>query len=338
MGDVRARAVLTAFAVVVVGTTARAHADSGVVVVGGTVDATQREAVQKASNDVASELGWTTPATPLTKKETEALVACKDPHLAGCMPTAMKSGALHHVYVVVADPKTSDDGDVEIVLTGRIFGTDPPDSAADGRHCEPCAIDRLTESARDLATALLRHSASESRHTMLAITSVPPGASIMLDGQTIGVTDATYPTFPGKHVVMLQKQGYLIETQTIPVPENQTTEVKVQLRASPSAMPPPATPVREPSRVLGPILVGTGAVFLAGGIVLVAVDQDPSPTEGKKYWNTAPLGFTVGAIGLVAGGIGAYVWYRASRAHAPRTVPTAALVPGGGVVGFGGSF
>jgi hypothetical protein len=57
-------------------------------------------------------------------------------------------------------------------------------------------------------------------------------------------------------------------------------------------------------------LVASGALALVSGGILLAVDEDPSPTGPPTITNTAPGGVALVAIGAVAAGIGAYFWLR----------------------------
>jgi hypothetical protein len=203
----------------------------------------------------------------------------------------------------------------------------------DGRSCDQCAIDRLRDAAHTLAAKMLQHSASESGHTRLTINSEPTGAMITLDGVRVGPTNNTYATYPGKHVLVLEKDGYRTESENAVAAENQTTTIDVPLVQTSS---PHSTEPGGHAGTLGPSLVGAGVALFVGGGVLVLIDQDPSPTEGKHYRNTAPLGYTVGAVGLASIAAGAIFWYRAK--HPPRSAPSAFLAPGGGGVGWSGTF
>lgn len=83
-------------------------------------------------------------------------------------------------------------------------------------------------------------------------------------------------------------------------------------------------------------LMGAGAVALIGGIAMVAMDEDPDPsdTTSKTYRDTATAGVVLGAAGAAALGVGIYLWFSdTSGSH-----PVAAVSHDGAVVGWAGRF
>jgi hypothetical protein len=96
-----------------------------------------------------------------------------------------------------------------------------------------------------------------------------------------------------------------------------------------------ATETGEMPRYLAPTLIGVGAAALLGGIVMIAIDEDPPPIgpQPPTLRDTATGGVVLGAIGVVALGAGAYLWWKRSRSS-----PVAALTPDGGYVGWVGRF
>ncbi|MDQ3341047.1 MAG: PEGA domain-containing protein [Myxococcota bacterium] len=219
------------------------------------------------------------------------------------------------------------------VLVGRVIITNPQATQFNKRHCERCADDRLQSEATTLVAEMLRQLASQSGRTVVDIKSDPAGAQIVLDGQRIGVTNSTFNTFPGKHVVVLEKSGYLRETHEFVIEEGKTADVSLTLRAS--DVQTPETPVTHRSRLVPGVVVGVGAAAVMGGAILYIVDEDQSPTGGKKYFDSAPAGVAIGIAGLVTVGAGAYLWRRASRSS---STPSAGVVRGGAIIGWSGAF
>jgi len=312
--------------------TPRAGADTGIVVVGGSADDHARATAGAAVESVAREVGWSLASKQLSKKESEGLFACKDPKLVACLPSSLGASGIHHVLVVTVDLQASDGGGSQFVIVGRLVGASPQDFAFNRHYCDQCADDRLQDESMKLAREILRQNATQSGRTVLEITSDPPGAAVVLDGQRVGITDGTYNTFPGPHVVVLEKPGFVSETKRFDVAEGKTAAVAVTLRAS--AVQKPVGPA--PASHAVPVTVGSvGVAALVTGIVLYAFDEQPSPTGGKQYLDTEPAAITVGVVGLAAIGVGAYLWYRASHSSSG---PTAALVRDGAVVGWTGRF
>jgi len=84
-------------------------------------------------------------------------------------------------------------------------------------------------------------------------------------------------------------------------------------------------------------VLGAGAAALVAGGVLIAVNENPT-TVGKQsqfYDHTMPygIGYTIGGVAAV--GVGVYLWLHQSKA---RTAPTVSMTPGGGTVGWAGTF
>jgi hypothetical protein len=65
-----------------------------------------------------------------------------------------------------------------------------------------------------------------------------------------------------------------------------------------------------PLPVLPISLVAGGALALVAGGILIAVDEDPSPSGPLYINNTEPGGIALAAVGAVAAGVGIYLWLR----------------------------
>lgn len=79
-----------------------------------------------------------------------------------------------------------------------------------------------------------------------------------------------------------------------------------------------------PGKGTGEWLVVGGATALTAGVLLYALDQDPSPKLGKTYWDTAPSGVAIGALGLASIGVGAWAWTRSAHVTSMPTVSVSA--------------
>ena len=109
--------------------------------------------------------------------------------------------------------------------------------------------------------------------------------------------------------------------------------------STPEAEPVAPLPAAEgtPRRNYVPLglMAAGGAAIVAGG-VLLAIDQDPSPTGPQQptYRDTATSGVILGVAGLAAVGTGVYLWMQ-ERKHG---APIAAVSHDTAVVGWTGSF
>ncbi|HTR54237.1 MAG TPA: hypothetical protein VMJ10_26275 [Kofleriaceae bacterium] len=90
------------------------------------------------------------------------------------------------------------------------------------------------------------------------------------------------------------------------------------------------------STVMPKVLVGAGGALAVTGIVMIASNGKPSPTGPQQptYRDYGPPGYALLATGVVAAGVGAYLWYRAGH----QSAPVAAVAPNGAVVGWAGRF
>jgi hypothetical protein len=312
-----------------------AYADEAVLVTGGAATEHDRAVVSAAAEAAIRNQGWSLRAKPLAKKEADAVLDCHDSASPWtCVPASLTTTGAHHVVVITTDARQAENGAPMVVVTGKVIATDTQDSASKQRRCVQCADDKLASTAADLAQELLRDIEVREGHTVIDVRSNPSGAQIMLDGRPVQVTNASLNTYAGKHVVIIERPGFEREVREVTVARGKTAELDVALRSS----VPVSKPIDMTSRshLLPAILIVTGAVALGAGITLYALDQDPSPTGGRMYWDTAPAGVVVGAVGLATAGVGAYLWYRSSRTSG--TTPTVAVAHHGAVFALSGSF
>jgi hypothetical protein len=82
-------------------------------------------------------------------------------------------------------------------------------------------------------------------------------------------------------------------------------------------------------------LVIGGSALLAAGIVVYAFDEDPSSAGGRYYWDTAPPGIALGALGLASIGVGAWCWTR--PAHT-LSMPLVSVSASHAMIGWSGGF
>lgn len=196
----------------------------------------------------------------------------------------------------------------------------------------------LTRIAFDLTKRLIEEAATGTARTNLVIESDPPGAWITLDNTNVGLTNRKYPTFPGRHIIVLQREGYESETRTVDVIENQDTVVRVPLRPKGGASGVVHAGWR---RYLVPGLVaGAGLAAVTGGIVLQATKDPPPIGEDQPARLYSGPGIRLMIGGGLAVGVGAYLWFRVRKApqHPPTSAPTAVVTSNGGLVGWAGGF
>jgi hypothetical protein len=305
-----------------------------VVLVAGKAQAKDRTTVASAVRSAARSGGWQLAEAPLTEPETRTVLAClKAPQRWACVSPVVAGKNIQRLIVVSLDPEAAPDSAGTLALTEQIFLPGSDVATSDQRSCPKCTDEALTRIAFDLTKELLEEATAGTGRTRIRIISTPPGAWITLDTTNVGLTDHTYSTFPGRHVVTLQRDGYQIETRSVDVVENQETTVAVTLRATVPPPPPDEHPLLIPA-----LLAGGGVAALAVGIGLqLAADPPPVGQRQPPRLVSAP-GVALIAGGSVAIGVGAYLWVRAMHRAPPASTPTFNAAPGGGVIGWTGRF
>ncbi len=159
---------------------------------------------------------------------------------------------------VVAGPRT-----YEVELRAYRPGQDTAYATASGR-CEICGVAELEQLVLSKADAISRRLASgELASASLAVTSVPLGADVLLDGEMVGTTPYEAAVAPGVHRVELMRNGYRPASMRV----DATGGVRERVHAVLDA-----TDTRSPRKVIGVVALGVGVAALAGGVTMLALD------------------------------------------------------------------
>ena len=70
---------------------------------------------------------------------------------------------------------------------------------------------------------------SPERSTRIYVRTIPPGASVMLDGKELGTTDGLFLVPPGVRTITLEMDGYDPKAERVDVREGWITRVEVRL-------------------------------------------------------------------------------------------------------------
>lgn len=326
--------ILAVAVVLSIASTSVAQADTGLLIVGGGAREHERATISEAIERTVRAAGWSLPAKPPTKKETDGLLNCQDATTPWtCVPPSISSRGIQHVFVVSVDMSQAPNGAPLVVITGRMIATEPPEFAFGQRFCEHCADDKLIDAGTELARQLIDDLATRAGRTVVHFTSEPTAADIILDGTKLGVTEATYSTYPGKHTAMVQKAGYISQVREFTVEQGKTAEVAFTLVRSDAATAIHVTPTTPPrSYVLPAVAIGAGAsLAVLGGILLY---RGLHGSDQYDYPRATAVGVPMELVGLGAVGAGFYLLWRSD----PSSTPSAGSGRQGVVVGWSGRF
>lgn len=193
--------------------------------------------------------------------------------------------------------------------------------------CEICTYDEAAEALRGLvATAAgeLAPTAPAVTTGPVRVSSSPAGASVMIDGATVGTTPYEGELPAGPHVVEIQKSGHEAARREIEVLAADGASLDVELRRSGGSLSPRTTDI------IGWSALGVGVAALGAGIALLVLDDNPvkkscsgvhvdADGDCEFRYDTLPGGiaFTiVGAVGIAAG-TGLVVYARRKRGREP---------------------
>lgn len=170
----------------------------------------------------------------------------------------------------------------------------------------------------------------------VTVLSTPPGATVFLDGERVGVTPFTTETTPRAHTVTLRLEGYAEENRRFQLPVNDALDVRVALQQESAvrsssaevAERPPARPRKpaaerslasksvskstgaRPLRTVGIVALGAGGAALGGAVAFELLRRD-AEQKAKDEHEQVRLAAEVDTIhsrrtaAVILGGVGA---------------------------------
>jgi hypothetical protein len=328
---------LLAVAVLVAPRPAEAESVRGVFAIKSDLDGADLVAVTNAASARMQSAGWTV-SDQLDKKETHGLLECLEKE-GQCFPKQLHARGIRGAIVFQADREASPNGNHVVVLVGKIVLSDRPEFVVLARRCDSCNDDTLAKTSSSLADALLQQLAVQVGRTLVSIRSNPQGADVLLDSKLVGATPVVTKTFPGKHVLQIQKAGYRAADRTVDATEGTTQEVSVELDIDLATGKPRGDASRagsERGTPWGPIgMIAGGGLLVIGGGALLYVGQLDGRGDPYRYPRATTAGIMTGAVGLGLAAVGGWLWWRDSK---KTRGPTVDASPTGAVVGWGGTF
>jgi hypothetical protein len=314
----------------------QAAADStrGVFALQGDLDGA--DLVVNAASSRMQAAGWT--SEQIDKREAQGLFDCFNAAGGQCLPKSLHARGVRGAIVFRAENKSSANGERVVELVGKIMLGDRPEFVVLNRRCDACNDDTLAKTSSSLTEALLQRLAVQLGRTLVSVRSNPQGANVLVDSDMVGATPVVAKTFPGEHVVQIQKAGYVTATRKVVAADGATQDVGVELtlvgpgRGTPSD--PHDTTARRP---WGPIAMVAGGGLLALGVggSLIYVGQLGGRDDPYRYPHATTAGIIVGVVGLGLAATGAWLWRHDSK---KTRGPTLDATHSGAVVGWGGTF
>ena len=168
------------------------------------------------------------------------------------------------------------------------------------RACEDCNPDVMRSVVEEVLGLI-----GTFERGRVAIHSRPPGMTVLVDNENVGVTPIERELPVGQHHIVLMHAGQQVGEKTVKVQPDLAAEIMipVKLPADASAV----DPERHRSKVVPGIALGIGGAAIAAGAILYLTSEVDDGSK-PRYRDTKPLGIGVAAGGAVLVGIGFIGW------------------------------
>lgn len=227
------------------------------------------------------------------------------------------------VFAEIRKPRTRASNATTLIVYWFVKGKEPIGMR---RSCADCNEDLLHSTLGEVLDTVV--GASELARGRLVLQSRPPGLTVILDNENIGITPVEREVPAGVHTIVLMSRGRKVGERTLKIQPDVTAEITM-----PATIPPDDT-VEARSRVLpGLLLAVGGAAVVAGAILYVTSDVD----DGTKfeYYDNRPVGIGVAAGGVALAAVGTYLWFREGKSDSS---PVVAIDHNRGLVGWSRAF
>lgn len=167
--------------------------------------------------------------------------------------------------------------------------TDPPDATVNVR---------VEELERGLADRGIQQ---------LSVLSTPPGATVLLDGEPVGLTPWTGESWPGTHRVELRRADYVTKETLVELDAHRAADLVVELvRAEAKPTQRPSDTSSEPLvgrvRVVTWAALATATTALGTAVVIEVADS-------KENRGLSPASAFFAGLGTAAAGVGGFLLY-----------------------------
>ncbi len=199
-------------------------------------------------------------------------------------------------------------------------------------RCDICGLEEVGELLSSQG-ALLRAKidAMGAGPAILIVDSKPTGATVMIDGEVVGVTPIERSVIAGEHVLRVSADGYVAEEREVNFVPGVTETINLDLNRAVGS---------KKMRILGGVSLAGGVLALGGaGALLVLDDQfrcvDPTDVDNegdcREYRNYSPAGGALAAAGAVFSTLGVVLLLRHRKPKSSKKASATATVSPTGI-------
>lgn len=201
-----------------------------------------------------------------------------------------------------------------------------------GDRCDICGLEEVGELLSSQG-ALLRAKidAMGAGPAILIVDSKPTGATVMIDGEVVGVTPIERSVIAGEHVLRVSSDGYVAEEREVNFVPGVTETINLELNRAVGS---------KKMRVLGGVSLAGGVLALGGAGVLLALDDqfrcvDPMDVDNegdcREYRNYSPAGGVLAAAGAAFTTLGVVLLLRHRKPKSSKKASASATLSPTGI-------
>jgi len=313
----------------------RAHADSFGLITGG--DEAKQPVVEtglgpwlRANGHPDLKIG----EAALDDKQINQIINCFILADQACGQAAVAAGKLDGLmFVMVEVERDAKAGGDRIKITGWLYGAKGAPIAAQSLFCNDCKNDTLEPKLQELARLLF--SAAATGTGRLSVVTRPSGATVLVDGEKVGVSPLTQGLREGPHTITVELAGHQTVTRKLTIANGGESPLDLDLVKIGGGGGHGGS-----GKLLAYGALGLGgAAIVTGAVLLFVVDEDDTatPTADEFYTDAGlPGALTLGA-GVAVAAVGGYLLYSEGKRPTAAT-PTASVSSRGVVFGLAGHF
>jgi hypothetical protein len=226
------------------------------------------------------------------------------------------------------DVVSKKDKDVRLTMDWFVKGRNPITAR---RTCEDCTENVL----RTTIDAMLLDLAKSNPGFMgrIKVSSTPPGITVLLDNETIGVTPIERDVTAGAHKARLVRDGRMGAEKSVKVEAGSLSDIVLEAPPAGGIVEPP--PPTKRSRVLPATMffVGVAGMGAAAWMIFAPHDRPSQDEFDETDWKTN--GYIVGGISAVVAITGG-AWFLATKSSSGPTVGV--TTTGDATIGWTGRF